>query len=144
MNEDFVDNTIANLKIISMVQKNQKLCVRKGQLTLEKGDKFEFIRRWLNNDSRDIILLHIRNIINNAVKIAKSLPDVPIINSHVKEWTLKKIYEEMEQAENGMINLKTTYANDSIMIANLDVLIDRLKINREEIKNVLHPTIESS
>ena len=129
MNEEFTDNTIANLKIISMVQKNQKLCVRKGQLTIEKNDRVQFIRRWLHNDSRDLILMHVRNTINNAVKIARALMDNTATMSF-KEWTLARIMEEMESTEHGLANLKTTYTDDSIMIANLDVLIDRLKINR--------------
>lgn len=144
MNEDFFDNTIANLKIISMLQKNQKLCVRKGQLTLEREDRLQFIRRWFHSDSRDHILMHVRNSINNAIKIAKSLTEKENSTYKLKDWTLTKIMEEMEQAENGLINLKTTYAGDSIIIANLDVLIDRLKVNGEEIKKnlELHHKIE--
>jgi hypothetical protein len=146
MNDEFIDNTIANLKIIGMLQRNQKLCVRKGQLTIERNDKLQFIRRWLHSDSRDLILLHIRNTINNAVRIARSLldtPNNPLKNMYqYKDWTLTRIMQEMESTRHGLVNLKTTYTDDSIMMASLDVLIDRLMVNYDEIARSLDNSLE--
>jgi len=39
----------------------------------------------------------------------------------------------MERCRVGLQNLKTTYADDSTMVANLDVLIERQAAHREEI-----------
>jgi hypothetical protein len=144
MNEEFIDNTIANLKIIGMLQKSQKLCIRKGQLTIELDDKMQFLRRWLHNDSRDHILMHVKNTVSNAIKIAGTLmaKKESIITFH--QWTLTRIMQEMESAEHGLLNLKTTYVSDAIMIANLDVLIDRLTVNRKEIEKDIDLVEEDS
>lgn len=143
MNEDFVDNTISNLKIVAMVQKNQKLCVRKGQLTIEKGDRMQFVRRWIHNDSRDVIIMHVRNTVNNAIRIARSLIDGTAGPcTQFQEWTLMRITQELEAACHGLVNLKTTYAGDSIMIANLETLGDRIKVNCDDIQrhvDLKHP-----
>lgn len=145
---EFTDNVIANLKIIAMLQKAQRLCVRKGQLTLERDDRFQFLRRYVRNDSRDTIVLHIRDTVSNAIKIARSTMEVMAVmtvNTNIpqtvvqsagpcfSEWTLIKIMNELENARQGLINLKTTYSTDAIMIANLDVIVDRIAINCEDI-----------
>ena len=131
MSEEFIDTTIAALKIIGMVPKNGKLCVRKGQLALDVPDRMQFVRRWTNGDSRDLTLMHIRNTINSAIKICKGL----LHNAdsvELSQWSLGRILEEMERAQVGIQNLKTTYLDDSAMIANLDVLADRLIAHRDE------------
>jgi hypothetical protein len=130
--DDFVDNVIANMKVIAMVQSNAKLCIRKGQLAVDVDDRFQSVRRWIYKDSRDNIIMHIRNIINNAIKISKGLMKDEI-SSDLKDWTLVRMNEEMRACEIGLINLKTTYIGDSATVAALDVLIDRLKANYEEL-----------
>lgn len=140
MNNEFIDNVIASLKIIGMLQKNQKLCVRKGQLTIERDDRMQFMRRWINNDSRDTIIMHIRNTANNAFKIAQHMIEMRNTSSEsgISEWTLNLIMNELENARNGLVNLKTTYVNDAIMIANLDVLVDRISINCNDISSIIN------
>lgn len=139
MNEGFIDSTLANLKILSMIQKGEKLCIRKGHLTIEKSDKSQFLRRWIHNDNRDTIMLHIRNTIQNAFKIIEHyLNDTSNKKDHnsICNWTLDRIYTEMTLALNGLVNLKTTYINDAIVLANLDVLCDRLNANITNLQNV--------
>jgi len=134
--EELIDTTITNLKIIAMVKKNGKLCVRKGQLTIEPDDHIQMLRRWYNRDSRELTMMHIRNTINNAIKVSKGLIDNQI-ETELREWTLNKLYQEMLNSQNGLINLKTTYIADSICVASLDVLIDRLTANCESLGKVL-------
>lgn len=126
--DDYVDNIIANMKVISMVQNSSKLCIRKGQLAIDVDDRLQSIRRWIYKDSRDAILIHIRNTINNAIKVSKGLMKDEI-TTDLKEWTLTRLNEEMRSCENGLSNLKNTYNDDSATVAALDVLIDRLKAN---------------
>ena len=128
--EEFIDNTIASLKIIGMVPKSGKLCVRKGQLSLDIPDKAQSVRRWVNGDSRDLTLMHARNSINSAIKICKHLQENT--SAELARWTLLRMVAEMEQCEVGLQNLKTTYTNDSMMVANIDVLSDRLHAHKDE------------
>lgn len=73
MSEDFVDTVVANLKVISMLRKNSKLCVKRGQLAIDRSDHFQGVRRWITKDSRDVTLMHIRNTISSALKITRAL-----------------------------------------------------------------------
>ena len=45
-----------------------------------------------------------------------------------------RLVAEMEQCDVGLQNLKTTYATDSAMVANLDVLSDRLRAHKIEVR----------
>ena len=134
--EEFIDSTIAALKIIGMVPRSGKLCVRKGQLSLDEPDSAQGMRRWLRGDSRDITLMHTRNTINSAVKISKSLI-AGYQTTELAAWTLERLANEMDQCEAGLQNLKTTYACDSMMVANLDVLSDRLRAHKLEVRKFL-------
>lgn len=134
--DDFVDSTIASLKVIGMVPKNGKLCVRNGQLCIDM-QRIQGVRRWINGDSRSMTLVYAKTTVNNAIKIARSI----ILNcigsqtcNATSQWTLARILEEMESCEQGLHNLKTTtYVGDSMMVANLDVIIERLGAYRDEL-----------
>ena len=134
--EEFIDTTIAALKIIGMVPKSGKLCVRKGQLSLDIADNAQGLRRWVQGDSRDVTLMHARNTINSAVKISKALY-MDGGASDLSHWTLSRLVAEMEQCDVGLQNLKTTYATDSAMVANLDVLSDRLRAHKAEVQSFM-------
>lgn len=129
--DEFVDITIANLKIIGMVGQNGKLRVRKGQLCLERDDRMQPVRRWASGDSRDLTLLHIRNAICNAMRITAMLAGADHGGSNNRRWTVARITAELSQCETGLQNLRTTYTTDSIMVANLGVIIERLAAHRE-------------
>ncbi len=140
--EDFIDSTIAGLKVIGMVPKNGKLAVKKGQICLESQMKAQGLRRWINGDSRDMTLLHVKNTVSNAFKIGRMLMNSDHLNASVMEetmrmWTLERIATELEKCEAGLINLKTTYADDSMILATIDVMVDRQRAHRSEISQFL-------
>ena len=59
--EEFVDQILTSLKIISMIKEGQKVCVRNGLLTLEPestGIRVAF-RRWIHNDIPIVATLQI-------------------------------------------------------------------------------------
>lgn len=140
--EEHVDSVIAALKIIAKVPRNGKLCVRKGQLCLEHEDQMQGVRRWLRGDGRDITLLHARNTVNSAMKISKTLmTTVSASNADgsgdLTLWALERLCDEMQQCDMGLQNLRTTYAYDSMMVANVDVLCDRLRAHTNELRRFL-------
>jgi hypothetical protein len=115
--EGFVDGTIATLKVIGMVGKGGRLCVRKGQLCLENDDSVQFFRRWLLGDSRDITLMHVKNTALNAMELAR--------NNHDPEMR-GRVCRELHNCLAGLQNLRSTYIKDSVMVAHLEVLSDRV------------------
>lgn len=134
--DEVVDKTMANLKLISMVSKGEKLCVRKGQLNIEQIDRLQPIRRWYNKDSRDNCLIHIRNTIIDAIKISKGLL-ANNLQIELSTWIVTALNEEIKRCEIGLQNLKTTYEEDSSFVANLDVMIDRCRAHSDEIDRSL-------
>lgn len=134
--DDLVDKTMANLKLIGMINKSEKVCLRKGQLNIEQVDRLQSFRRWYNKDSRDVTLIHIRNTINDAIKIAKGLM-MNNIQSDMKTWTVGALNQELKNCDTGLQNLKTTYIDDPSFLANIDVLCDKCKAQCEEIDRTL-------
>lgn len=130
--EDQVDSTITALKVISMVQKNGRLSVRKGQLTLEPDDHLKTFRRWFFKDSRDHALMHIKNTINNAIKLSKGIIENKL-ETELKGWSLHRLATEMQNCQAGLMNLKTTYNEDPLFKASIDVLNDRLQQHCKEL-----------
>jgi hypothetical protein len=140
--DELVDKTMANLKLIGMIKKGEKVCLRKGQLNIEYVDRLQSFRRWYNKDSRDVSLIHIRNTINDAIKIAKGLI-ANNIQSDLKIWTVSALNQELRNCENGMQNLKTTYIDDPSFLANIEVLLDKCKAQADEIDKALFQYMEA-
>lgn len=140
--DELVDKTMANLKLIGMIKKGEKVCLRKGQLNIEYVDRLQSLRRWYNKDSRDVSLIHIRNTINDAIKIAKGLISNNV-QSDLKVWTVSALNQELRNCETGMHNLKTTYIDDPSFLANIEVLLDKCKAQADEIEKALFQFVES-
>jgi hypothetical protein len=117
-----MDNVITNLKIISIVQVNEKLCIRKGHLQIDNIIKLQFLSRWFYRDSRDVILNFINDLIKN---IFYFLHNTDKYTDYL--WNLTHLLTELEHVENGLENLKTTYIYDPYMIVNIDHINTKFK-----------------
>ena len=111
--EELVDNIITNLKILSLVNKDDKLCIRKGHLQIDKASYFRFIKRYYYNDSRYSTIEFLKKIVNNM--------------KGLKGFSLSE--ETIHKIEIGINNLQISYSNDPVMIAILDNLLNKLKKN---------------
>jgi hypothetical protein len=141
--DDFVDKTMANLKLIGMIKKGEKVCLKKGQLNIEQIDRLQSFRRWYNKDSRDVSLTHIRNTINDAIKIAKGIIG-NTVQMDLKTWTIAALNSELRNCETGLLNLKTTYMEDQSFLANIEVLQDKCRAQCDEIDKSLFSMNEAS
>ena len=122
--DEFVDQILTSLKIISMIKEGQKVCVRNGLLSLEtksSGIKVA-LRRWLNNDNRNTTLSYIKNVINNSLDIIKI---------HNDENTKSKIKTALSDCITGLSSLAVTYSNDAGISATVVVMQDRIRTNIE-------------
>ena len=115
VNEDSIDNIITNLKIIALIKVDEKLSIRKGHLQIDNSSNFQFFKRWFYRDSRDIILLFIKDLIRNIYNLFNK---ITCYNDN--KIVLKRVLEEMENAKSGLINLKLTYANDPVMVVKFE------------------------
>jgi len=124
INDSFIDDIITNLKIIGMIEKNNKLSIKNGHLKLDKIDNLQFLRRWFNRDSRDQTIIFLKNIIKNVSELINRLDN---FTESDKNWIVKRIVNELEKVEIGIKNLKVTYVDDSFILVNLDNILCKLK-----------------
>ena len=115
INEDSIDNVITNLKIISLIKVDEKLSIRKGHLQIDNSSNFQFFKRWFYRDSRDIVLLFIKDLIRNIYNLFNK---INCYNDN--QVVLNRVLEEMESAKTGLINLKLTYATDPVMVVKFE------------------------
>ena len=105
MNEETIDIIITNLKVIAQLKLNEKLCIRKGHLFIDTSSNYQFLKRWFNRDSRDIILIYVRGLVRNIAVVFEKMKDYT--ESDCK-WILTRILTELENSEQGLTNLKKT------------------------------------
>lgn len=176
--DDFMDRMLANLKVIAMIPRGGKLCVRQGQLCLEPLDPMQRVRRWLLGDSRSVALAHVRSTVNGAIELSNALlqqhsvgiacmrssgdqglcgysgghgkcgksggaggDDGGGVVQHTPPvlplWTLQRLTREMQHCDAGFKNLCKTYAHDSLMVASLEVLAERLGEHEKDVNRVM-------
>ena len=108
--EELIDNIITNLKIISLIQPNEKLSIRKGHLNIDRGYNLRFLKRWLYGDNRHDILKFIKDLFKNIQQLKNE----------------ERLTIEFEKVEIGLKNLKITYSDDSVINVNIDNIIYKM------------------
>ena len=124
LSEEFIDSIITNLKILSIVQINEKLCIHKGHLQIDRDTGLQSIKRWFYRDSRDLILNFIKELIRN---INYLFTKVKSLEKDEQKWIITRILSEMDNIENGLNNLKTTYSIDPVTIVNIENITIKIK-----------------
>jgi len=61
MELEFIDYILTNLKILSLVQINQKVSIYRGHLQIDY-QPLQFIKRWLNKDSRESLIIFLNDL----------------------------------------------------------------------------------
>ena len=130
LSEELMDWIVTNLKIISLIQKNEKLCIRKGHLQIDKVSYLRFLKRYYYNDSRESTIIYIKEIIKNIKIIINNNQNNNSSMNHINtQNNFKDIYQlvDIESIEMGINNLKVSYIEDPMMIASLEHLLNKIK-----------------
>jgi len=119
-----------DLEVLSMIKEEDKLCVRDGHITIEQRSHPMKIavRRWANNDSRKLTIMHINTLITQSLQICSETR-----NDSDKMWTIEQFCKHFTNSLDGLSNLKKTYIDDSAIVARLNVISSMLV---EEIGNI--------
>jgi hypothetical protein len=117
MNEETIDLIITNIKVISQLKPNDKLCIRKGHLYIDTSSNFQFLKRWFYCDSRDLVLIYMNTLVLNVRNILEKCVEYTKTD---RLWILTRILTELENASDGLVNLIRTYNLDPYMIANIE------------------------
>lgn len=119
---------ILNLKIISQIPKNGRICGREKEvISIDNPLLFfmqPFTRFWYRN-SRQQSINDISYIVESCIERIKELESL-INSSECYNKIYEKIYALSKELNNsicGIENLKTTYSNDITTIAKLDLII---------------------
>jgi hypothetical protein len=112
-----IEEIIINLKILSQLDKNQKLITRGSYINIEGPSLIpEFIRRWNRQENRSETLKKINSIINSAIEL------IDKDNKYdVKQYII--------DSKNGIQNLKETYSTCSQTCARLDIILDKINLH---------------
>ena len=113
------------LEVLSMIQEDDKLCIRDGHISIEKRNHpFKVaIRRFFNNDGRRLTLMQINSIISKALHTCSEVRNDPD-----GSWKLEQFSILFRNVIVGLENLKKTYSDDSAIVARLKVIIELLKV----------------
>ena len=120
------DKLMTNLKVISRVNQHEKISTTAEQVRIDGTPSWmQTIRRWYNGESRDANLNTITTVIDNAFSqldlyIQKSNP-----TASEKIFVLA-LQQDLAKTVDGLTNLKTTYTDDSVVQARIDLLIQRI------------------
>ena len=109
------DDTVVALRVIGMIREGQKVSVHDGVLIIEQGQTrtiINSIMRWINGDNRNKTINYIKNIVNNGLLLVNDEP---------------RVIAAFQESLAGISALKVTYAEDAVIVANLNVLEDKIK-----------------
>lgn len=134
--DEFVDQILTSLRVISMIKEGQKVCVRNGTLTLENQSTgvLTAVKRWLNNDNRYTTIAYIKNVINNAIDISKI---------HKCENTLYKLNTSLQKSLIGLSSLEVTYEGDASIMATIQVMQDRIQTEISNLTSIIGVSVKS-
>jgi hypothetical protein len=138
------DKLFINLKILSKIQKNGRICRSSdGIIALENENFYQSIKRFITSDSRRQSVFEINSIINETIECMNNIVNSKFMNkiySNTDEYykhceTLSLLLRELCAAKNGIEHLKFTYSSDPNVNSQLDILV--IKIN-SSIKDMQH------
>ena len=148
--ENKVNNNILNLKIISSLNKDDKLAINteNKDMSIESNDFTQSIRRWWNSQSRTQSIDQIESVINESFQITDTIfeeennSDVEIcdIKDNFKEEKssiLHRFLIDLTGVKRGLDNLKLTYNDDVKIISRINVLQERIGIRITKLNSVL-------
>ena len=133
------EKILINLKIISHIQKNEKLTKSfNGFISIDHQSSYQFIKRFIFNDSRNHTISEINSILNEThLYISEMLKSN---YNHLNVELTNILYNELSNCINGISNLKFTYKDDLNISSQLDIII--LKFHH--LISLLYPILNST
>ena len=137
MNSDAVDLVVINLKVLAGLKESDRLITRNSAFEVQETGWIQTLSRRWNGDTRWSNFAEIKKLIEDALRIlgaysAHAFGTVttaaPLPKPDNALERVQSLVAELTSAANGLAVLKATYAADPRMIANLDVLLQKLRL----------------
>jgi len=138
---------LINLKIISKIQKNGRIARScDGIISLENDVFYQFIKRFVTNDSRKQAIFEINSVINECIDILQYILNSKYMNKNFNQSdeyiknceNINLLLSEMEAARCGIENLKFTYQNDPNIVSQIDIIILKTNTALKDMYNKLY------
>ena len=121
------DQLLTSLKIVGRIRQHERLSTT-GSIVRNDGQQThtQALRRWWAGENRERNLEDVRRLVDTAFH------DLDLLRSKDEEQEASnKVYAirletELRAAMRGLQNLKSTYEDDSVSSARIDVLCDRI------------------
>ena len=106
-----------NLKIISQINEGDKLSVTQNLLQIDRSQRglANASVRWYNNESRQQTMIQLNKIIRKAFECMRAD---------------ELIAQNLDLSIKGLIELRKTYIDDPTVVAQIDVLMEEIKLKR--------------
>lgn len=119
---DYFAKILVNLKVLSKLQKNSKLCRGKnGLFEVDTYSYSQFIKRFFYNDNRYNMLHDIDELLLNTCReVIKS------VGSNKHSHQSKVLAVALNESKKGIENLRVTYSNDIFVVSKLETFLDRI------------------
>lgn len=125
------DKLFINLRKLGKIQKNGKISKSNDGIINLEGDYFyQPVKRFILGDSRKHSVNEINSIVNDTINTLYSMTHIH--NDGSEEYTrifenLVILTDEFERAYTGIENLRFTYASDSNISTQLDVILIKIR-----------------
>lgn len=130
---EITSSIISKLKFIGQIKKGEKINV-KHQFVQSDGFMTSFLRTFVNHDTRDNALTFITDTIKHSFEIISSY--LPKCYKNLKKMTrCVNIIRDLQNAQMGILNLKKTYADDTMFCCKIETLNQEISAKISEIRH---------
>lgn len=131
---DTNDYYYLNLNILSQIQENDKLGLttinNNVKLIVDKSSYVSSITRYYNGYNRITVIEYLKDFTNRLEKYIDLL-----VKGNLNEYSIK-IIPIIKNSINGLINLKNTYNNDSNIVSEISLIIDKFTNFMDRLKEI--------
>lgn len=121
------DNLMTSLKVISRVRQHEKVSTTAEVVRIDENKGYwQSLTRWWKGESRENNLQSLYRIVDEAFSHLKLHRDNGNKSATNQIFTMR-LEKELRSTAAGLENLKTTYEGDSVILARIDLLIDRIQ-----------------
>ena len=120
------ENVLINLKVLALLEKNQKISINGNLIIIDYNTLFQGIRRWWYESNREKGIIFIDTLINNLDSDYKKL--IRKKNTVSNNRLINTVQLYLRNSIDGLENMKHTYKDDTENINKLDDIILKIKV----------------
>jgi hypothetical protein len=131
-----------SLKVIATIKENDRICTQKGIFVDTSHNRLQPLYRWFNSENRNHNMSTLEQIFTRSFECCEHLvklrqqpaDDTDLLD---KNQRIKRLEQEIKNAQRGLSNLIITYETDSHTVAKLVLLNERIQDRINVIQHTL-------